>query len=84
MNQTLTIEYPQELPDVLNMSREDFECEARLALAVKLYETGRISSGKAAVIAGLDRVNFLLNLQKYEVSVFNYELESLDDEMNNA
>lgn len=84
MNQTLTIEYPQELPDVLNMSREDFEREAKLSLAVKLYETGKISSGKAAVIAGLDRVAFLLNLQKYDVSVFNYGLESLDDEIKNA
>ena len=44
---TLTIEYAESLLASLNMSRESFEEEARMALAVKLYEIGRLSSGCA-------------------------------------
>jgi len=33
-----------------------------MAMAVKLFEMKRLSSGMAATLAGLNRVNFLLNL----------------------
>ena len=84
MNQIMQISYPRELPDVLNMSREEFESEARLSLAVKLFETGRISSGKAAEIAGMDRIKFLFSLNRYKVSMFNDGIEGLDQEIRNA
>jgi hypothetical protein len=38
----------------------EFEVEARLLLAVKLYEMGRVSTGRAAELAGMGRVGFLL------------------------
>lgn len=84
MNRVMQISYPQELPDVLNMSQEEFEKEARMSLAVKFFETGRISSGKAAEIAGMDRIAFLLNLHRYNVSMFNDGMENLDQEISNA
>ena len=51
MSQSLTIEYPDLLPDDLNLSRQQFEGEARLALAAKLYEMGRVSSAQGAQMA---------------------------------
>ena len=60
MSQSFTIEYPDRLPDSLNMSRREFERDALMALAAKLYELGRLSSDEAAGMAGLDRVRFLL------------------------
>ncbi len=56
----LTIPYPDSLPDVLRMSRQEFEHEARLALAAKLFEDRKITSGQAAEIAGIAKVDFLL------------------------
>ena len=58
----LKIEYPENLPDVLQKTREEFEQEARMAMAVKLFEMKRLSSGLAAKLANMDRVSFLLAL----------------------
>jgi hypothetical protein len=50
LRQTLTVEYPDRLPDALNMTRVEFEQDARMAMAAKLYEMGRLSSAEAARI----------------------------------
>lgn len=60
MPNTLFIEYPETIPISSNLSLKDFELEARKAMAVKLYEIGRITSGQAGQIAGITRVEFLL------------------------
>lgn len=48
----LTIEYPENLPVPLRTTRKDFEHEASMAMAVKLQELKRWSSGVAAALAG--------------------------------
>lgn len=50
MTLQLTINYPENLPDVL--PQEEFEREATWAMAVKLFEMKRISSGMAANLLG--------------------------------
>jgi hypothetical protein len=42
----IEIPYPDALPTVLNLSPEDFEHEAKIALAVKLFALGRLTQGK--------------------------------------
>jgi len=44
--------------------------QIRRAAAVKLYELGRLSSGAAARLAGLARVQFLIALADYGVDTF--------------
>ena len=52
----LIVNYPEKLPDALQQSSEQFEREAKMAMAVKLYEMKRISSGTAAALVGVERV----------------------------
>jgi predicted HTH domain antitoxin len=52
--------------------------EARMSAAVKLYESGRLSSGRAAELAGMSRVEFLLSLGRYEVFPLGAELHELE------
>lgn len=84
MSQTLTVEYPDRLPDSLNMSRSEFERDARMALAAKLFELGRLSSDEAARMACMDRVSFLLALQRYSVSPINLDMDELRQEFAHA
>jgi predicted HTH domain antitoxin len=84
MNKTMTVEYPETLPDALNMSTTVFEREAKMAMAAKLFELGWVSSSQAARLAGLERVPFLFNLQRYGVSMINLDEGELKQEFENA
>jgi len=55
--------------------------EIRMLAAVKLYELGRVSSGRAAELAGLSRVEFLDRLGRYNVSPFQITPEELKAEV---
>jgi predicted HTH domain antitoxin len=80
----LVIEYPPMLPDALQQTRAAFEQEARMAMAVKLFEMKRISSGIAAKLAGMDRIEFLLSLHRYGVAMIDLEEEELLTDLDNA
>ena len=80
----LRIPYPKDLPEAWGETPEEFERELRFLVAAKLYEMGRISSGRAAELAGMDRVEILNNLGRYRISVFNYFLEEVEREIREA
>ena len=73
----LTIKYSDDILLSLKESKEEFEEEARYLLALKLYELGKISSGKAAKIAGISRVADLLRMGMYRVSPFQMNLDEI-------
>lgn len=57
-----------------------FARELCMLAAVKLYELGRLSSGRAAELAGMPRVEFLMELGRYKVFPFEAELRDLERE----
>jgi predicted HTH domain antitoxin len=76
----LTIELPVEgLPSPTELP-DDFANEARFLLALKLFEQGRISSGKAGTLCGLGRVGFLLAASRAGVPVVDLTEDELVDE----
>jgi predicted HTH domain antitoxin len=56
------------IPDHLDLD----EKETKRFLAAKMYETGRLSLGQAAELAGLSKVAFSEILADYGVSLINY------------
>jgi predicted HTH domain antitoxin len=81
---TLTIPYPEDLPAAAGATPEEFERELRFLVAAKLYELGRLTSGRAADLAGVPRVEFLAMLGRYHIAVFNCGLDELEQEIQDA
>lgn len=57
------------------------EEEAKLLLAIKLYEVGKVSLGQAAKIAGFYKRTFIEILGRYRVPIFAYSSEELRQEL---
>ncbi|MEJ2737378.1 MAG: UPF0175 family protein [Anaerolineae bacterium] len=79
-----TVPYPQGVPQLLKMSDDEFADELRFLAAVKLYELGRLSSGKAAELAGMTRVDFLESLARVGVPAINLRDEEVEQEIHAA
>ena len=60
------------------------EADAELLLAVKLFETGRISIGQAAELSGYSYRAFLEVLGRNEIPVANYPASDLAKELANS
>lgn len=82
--QTLTIDYPSEVLWALQQEPEEFQKEARLLLALKLYETGKLTTGLAAKLAGVSRSAFLILMGHHGLSPFGQEPEELEEDLENA
>jgi len=78
----MQIEYPESWTAAAGSTPERFESEARMALAMKLFEMGRLSSGQAAQLAGLSRVAFLFNCPQWDVSAVNWDAAEMAAEFN--
>ena len=78
------LDYPDGLPQLLKISELDFIDEVRFLAAAKLYELGRLSSGKAAQMAGMERVNFLYELSRYGFSALHLDEEEAQAEVEAA
>lgn len=81
---TLTIEYPEEVLNALNQQPAEFEADARLLLALQLYQSGKLTTGLAARLAGMPRIAFLFELGKYGLSPFGEDPQELEEDLANA
>jgi predicted HTH domain antitoxin len=56
--------------------------EAKLLLMFKLFETGKLSLGQAASLAGYSKSTFIELLGKQGIPVIDYPPEELEQELN--
>jgi predicted HTH domain antitoxin len=74
----VVIDIPEKVLLAEKVDENAFARELRILAAVKLYELGRLSSGRAAELAGMSRVEFLMSLGQYKVFPFEAELNDLE------
>lgn len=80
----IVLDCPEELSVALGKRPAEAAREVQLMAALRLYEFGRISSGLAARLAGMTRVEFLLRCGQFGVSVFQQTPDELAVDIANA
>lgn len=80
----LLVEVPANLPDAAQCTPQQFIHEAKLAMAIKLYEMKRLSSGMSASLVGMSRLQFLGELHRYGVPVIDLDESELAEDITNA
>ncbi|MBM3889883.1 MAG: UPF0175 family protein [Verrucomicrobia bacterium] len=81
---TITVNCPEEVLISLKKTPSDMAEEIRLAAAMKLFELGKLSSGRAAQLAGISRVEFLQATGRYKVPAFSLTEQELEEDLKNA
>lgn len=81
---TVSLQLPESVFSALRRDPDDFVSEMRAAAAVKWYELGQVSQGKAAEIAGLSRAGFMAALSRFQVSPLQYTADELEAELRDA
>jgi len=76
----IVIDVPEKILLTEKVDEITFAREMRLLTAAKLYEMGRLSSGRAAELAGMPRVEFLLTLGQLQIFPFEAELADLESD----
>jgi len=85
MESLISINYPESLAFSLKMENQEFKSEMKTISLIKLYELGKISSGLAAKLLNMNRIDFLELLEKYNVSYFHRGLENeIESDFSNA
>ncbi len=68
----------------LGLSRDDIQRRVSEWVAISLFTEGQVSSGKAARLLNISRVDFLALLRKHGIAYVNYSAEELSEEINSA
>ncbi|MCG6141363.1 UPF0175 family protein [Leptospira mtsangambouensis] len=70
-----------QVPDQIDLNEYDF----KMAMAVKLYETGKISIGQAADIVNLSKSSLIDVMKNYGSSILSgYSTDDLKNDLENA
>jgi len=80
----MKIPIPEGIQETLKLTEKEFSAEAKVLLAAKLYELGRLSAGLAAELAGMERLTFLSELNRYGTPAINLRDEEITKEIEAA
>jgi predicted HTH domain antitoxin len=73
------IQYPD---DPGGKSQPTDEQRVRLQVSIRLFESGKLSLGKAAEMCGLPKLSFMDELSKLKIPIIKLEGEELEAELN--
>jgi len=73
----LFVDIPTYLPDATQCTPQQFMQDAKLAMAIKLFEMNRLSSGMAASLIGITHVKFLGELHRFGVPMIDLDENEL-------
>jgi predicted HTH domain antitoxin len=74
-------EISEEILYALNENIAEFTLQMRLFTALQLFKKHKLSLGKAANLAGMDKDQFMLELDRNEIPLIDYDPDELEEEL---
>ena len=74
---SIVLELPEEAFGTLRRSPDAFAAEIRLAAAIHWYQQQMVSQERAAMLAGMSRMEFIEELARRRIDVVDVDLEEL-------
>ena len=69
-----------QIPDLVDVDLH----ELKNLLAANLYRIGKLSLGQAATLVGISKRTFMETLGHYNISIFDDNIDSLEEDYSNA
>lgn len=66
----------------LNEKPAEFLKDMKTFAAIKFFEIGKLSLGKAAELADMSKLDFMELLSRNKISVYNYPSEELEEDLS--
>lgn len=79
--ETISFEIPQDLLASLKMGSADLGQSIRLLAAITYFQEKKLSLGKAAQLAGVNRLAFMDVLSQRGIVIFDYDESMLASEL---
>jgi predicted HTH domain antitoxin len=81
MSRVINISFPVKEDILLSIreTKDDFTKDVLFLSALSFYRKRKLSLGKAAELAGYNRIDFLEKLQRENEAVFDYNEQELDE-----
>lgn len=79
--ETITLEVSQDLLAALKMGVSDLGQNIRLLAAIAYFQDKKLSLGKAAQLAGMNRLEFMDELSARGMTIFDYDESVLTSEL---
>jgi hypothetical protein len=81
---TIALEIPESLLWQTGESTEQLKARAQFLLALKLFEIGQITSGQAATLCGIGRVEFIFKASEHGIAVADLDENEMAAEIARA
>jgi predicted HTH domain antitoxin len=78
---TVKIEIEESLAALLHQTNQEVQVAGREMIMLELYRRGSISSGKAAELLGMQRIDFIQHASKLGISYFALTEDEWEAEM---
>ncbi|MBI4753670.1 UPF0175 family protein [Candidatus Desantisbacteria bacterium] len=79
---TIGLTISEEIFLVLNEKQDDFLKDIKIFADIKFFEMGKLSLGKAAMLAEMNKADFIELLSRHRISVYNYAPEELNEDLS--
>ena len=83
LTKKIELSIPEDIFLALNEKPAELLKDIRSFAAIKFFEMGRLSLGKAAELAEMNKLDFMELLSKHKISVYNYPIEELEEDLGN-